>query len=118
MTSKRQRLLIAIFSVSLALVPIAYGTADEETKHEKKKAATETITGVIDQSDGTFVLATEDRIRPIAKLRGDGFKDTNFARFLGLKVRVKGEMRGNGDEKTLIIRSLDDIEKIGPTNTR
>ena len=87
-------------------------------KNEQKSAKTETLEGVIDQTGGVFVIAGADRIRPIAKLRAEGFTENNFARFLGLKVRIKGTMVTEQDEKFFIVRSLDDIKAIGPTKTK
>jgi hypothetical protein len=77
-----------------------------------KETATKTLTGIVDQHEGKFVLADEEEIRPIAVLRGRGFKDTNFARFVGLRVQVSGEMVTEGGQQVLYVPSLSHIKQI------
>jgi hypothetical protein len=107
-------LLLTFAAAFFALLPVGaqplFAGQQDKTDGEMR-----TIIGVVDQSGGSFVLSTQDRLRPIAKLRGGDFSDDNFARFVGSKVRITGKLVTSGDAKVLTVRSLEDIVRIAPT---
>ena len=106
---------VLLFFLTFAASLIVLNPAGAQDKTDAKM---QTITGVVDQTGGSFVLSTEDRLRPIAQLRAQGFSEDNFARFVGLKVRITGNLGGNGDARVLTVRSLNDIVRIGPTTRK
>jgi hypothetical protein len=100
------RFLYAVLLITLAITVAA---ADD-------KPAVTTLTGIIDQQGKEFVLSGEDAMQTKALLRASGFSDDNFARFVGLRVEVRGELRTEGDRRILIVKRLEDLKKLeGPT---
>lgn len=75
-----------------------------------------TITGIIDEADGRWVIASAENVQPIATLRATGFKDTNFGRYVGLKVRLRGKMVEEAGNRIFVVSRLSDIKKIGLTS--
>lgn len=71
-------------------------------------------TGVIDQQGGSYVLAGEEEIRAKAVLRAEGFSEDNFARFIGQRVEILGQLQTEGERTMLIVRSIADIRKLSP----
>jgi hypothetical protein len=47
-------------------------------------------------------------------LHGKGFTDDNFARFVGLRVTISGDMVTEGGRKVLYVRNLSDIQRLPP----
>jgi hypothetical protein len=92
-----------------ALVSPPSAGAFQTPPAEKAKSAT--LEGIVDESGGKFVLANADNVEPIAELHGRGFSDDNFARFVGLRVTVKGDLVEEGGRKMLYIRNLTDIQR-------
>jgi hypothetical protein len=80
-----------------------------------KKDSPATLTGVIDQKGTEFVLSAEPDMRTQAFLRARGFTPDNFARFVGERVEVRGELRMEGDRRILEVRRLEDLKKIPRT---
>jgi hypothetical protein len=83
--------------------------ANQSAPAEKGKPVT--LEGVVDESGGKFVLANPDNVEPMAELHGRGFSDDNFARFVGLRVTVKGDLVEEGGRKRLYVRNLADIQR-------
>jgi hypothetical protein len=80
-----------------------------------QKDSPATLTGVIDQKGTEFVLSAEDDMRTRAVLRARGFSPDNFARFVGERVEVRGELRTEGDRRVLEVKRLDDLKKVPRT---
>jgi hypothetical protein len=63
-----------------------------------------------------ILLSGEDAMQTRALLRASGFSEDNFARFVGLRVEVRGELRTEGGRRILIVKRLEDLKKLeGPT---
>ena len=84
---------------------------------EAKQSVT-TLTGVIDQEGEDYVLTGEEAMKTTAILRARGFSQDNFAHFVGNRVQVRGEMATEGDRRILTIRSLNDLTRLGPAESR
>ena len=93
--------------IALALL-FTLGLVGQQTE------GTVTLTGVVDQRNGEWILATEENVEQVAILRAQGFKDTNFAKFVGNTVRVKGRMKSENGKRTLTVVRLADIEQVEP----
>jgi hypothetical protein len=61
-----------------------------------KSSNVETITGCVDEMPGTqYVLRDESELQLIAMLEPVGFPNENFAKYMGAKVAVTGEIRSS-----------------------
>ena len=76
-----------------------------------RKVPPTTLTGMLDQRGEEFVLASEDAMKTEAVLRAHGFSGDNFARFVGQRVEVRGEIRTEGERRILVVRRLEDLKK-------
>ena len=83
----------------------------QSSKTERRsgqKAAT--LTGCIDQRGETYVLA-DDQMQREAKLRAKAFSDDNFARFIGHRVRVFGEMDQSSGSDVFNVTKIEDVSQ-------
>jgi hypothetical protein len=84
--------------------------------HSRPAADLTTLTGVVDQVNGNWVISKEDSISPIAILRSSGFRDTNFGPYVGVRVEVRGRFTQQGSEKVFVVSKLSDIRKVEPAD--
>jgi len=95
------------------LAPLsAQAPKKKPTKKAKSAVATQSVTGCVDEKTSEFVLRTDDMLKEIAKLESIGFDKTNFARFVGHKVAVTGEMVYPDGVATIRVTNLDNIKNI------
>ena len=99
---------VLLFALCVSMVPAAQNTAKPRKGAEAKQSAA-TLTGILDQKGEDYVLSGEDAMQPAAVLRASGFSPDNFARFVGMRVQVRGELSTEGDRRILTIKSLDDV---------
>jgi hypothetical protein len=100
--------------ILLILAPLSAQTGGKKkpAKKSKQAVATQSITGCVDEKSAEFVLRTDDNLKELAKLEPVGFDKTNFARFVGHKVTVTGEMLYPDGVPTVRVTSLDHIKNI------
>jgi hypothetical protein len=108
---------VLLFAACVSAAPPAQDSSKAQKGAEANQSAT-TLTGVVDQKDGQFVLSSEDTMQPAAVLRAKGFSADNFARFVGLRVQVRGQLTTEGDRRVLTVTSLDDLKSVGPSGSR
>ena len=108
--------VVLLFALSASMIP-AQSTAKSRKGAEAKQSVT-TLTGVLDQKGEDYVISGEDAMQPAAVLRASGFSPDNFARFLGMKVQVRGEVSTDGDRRILTMKSLDDVKSLGRSGSR
>jgi hypothetical protein len=82
-----------------------------------KKAATEAITGCLDEKSDYYVIRSEQEMKELAALEPVGFEKALFARFVGHKVSVTGELVTTTDPPTLRVKSYSNIKDIAETCT-
>jgi hypothetical protein len=80
-----------------------------------RKDSVTTLTGMLDQRGDNYVLASEDAMKTEAVLQASGFSADNFARFVGARVQVRGELRTEGERRVLVVRRLEDLKKLPRT---
>ena len=102
----------------LALGTVVSPAAQKGQKGAEAKQSAITLTGVIDQKGNDFVLSGDQGMQTAAVLRARGFTDDNFARFVGNRVQVRGELTTEGDRRILTVRSLDDLKSLGPSGSQ
>jgi hypothetical protein len=100
--------------ILLIVAPLSAQTAAKKKPAKKAKPAVamQSVTGCVDEKTMEYVLRTDDMLKEVAKLESVGFDKTNFARFVGHKVTVSGEMLYSGDVPTVRVSSLDHIKNI------
>jgi len=108
---------VLLFAVCVSAAPPSQSPPKAQKGSEAKQSVT-TLTGVLDQKNGQFVLSSEDTMQPAAVLRAKGFSEDNFARFVGLRVEVRGELTTEGDRRVLTVASLNDLKSLGPTGSK
>ena len=81
-------------------------------KQKKSPAKMDTITGCVDEKSDVYILRTEDQLKELATLEPVGFDRTNFARFVGHKVAVSGQLVTSTEPPTMKVSSLDHIKNI------
>jgi hypothetical protein len=94
----RSLLLIALATLLPAVGQEA--TEKPETRQGQGRPAETTMTGCVDQKGDLFVLIGP-HMQSETILKGRAFSDDNFARFVGHKATVKGELKEEGDRKVL-----------------
>lgn len=107
--------LIAVLSVGPAYVGAAETKEKAPARESKKrleKGKGTSMTGCIDESGEKYVLAGEEEMNTKLVLRGRAFSDDNFARFVGQKATVTGEVKSEGDSRVMLV---DRIESVSPT---
>ena len=76
----------------------ALSIAAPDAPKKAPRSSAVTVTGCLDQHGETYVLTGDRELRVKYTLRGAGFSDDNFARYLGHRV----EVRGNAEEGNVI----------------
>lgn len=100
--------------ILLLFAPLSAQTAGKNKKVRKTKPAvtTQSITGCVDEKTTDYILRTSDMLKELARLEPVGFDAKNFARFVGHKVTVSGELVASSDLPTIKVTSLDHIKNI------
>lgn len=99
-------------------VSAAPQSAPKPRKGPETRQSSTTLTGVLDQKGSDFVLSGEDAMQTAAVVRASGFSEDNFARFVGLRVQVRGELTTEGDRRILTVKRLDDLKSLGASGSR
>jgi hypothetical protein len=90
-------------------LPIAAPAPQQENQQQPKKDAkseSQSMTGCIDEQDGTYVLTNDRDLALIAILQADGFPTEAFAKHVGHKVTVRGSAIPGGTHPTFKVRSI------------
>ena len=96
------------------LILLLLATLPAPAQKEKKpaKPPAQTMTGCVDEKSSDFVLFTDDMLKQIAILESVGFDKTNFARFVGHKVSITGQLIDSTQPPTLRVSNYDNIKII------
>ena len=102
-TVNMKRTLMAAAVACLALCA-------QQAEQEKRapEAKTTSITGCVDQRGERYVLSGMRQMKTIAVLRGKGFSDDNFARYVGHTITVEAEQQREGDTTVLLVSKIED----------
>src|ERR1700684_363092 len=77
---------------SLAFLGLSVSLALAQTKGQPSKgtpSSATTMTGCVDEQNGTYVLVKGPEMKVAANLRADGFPTEGFAKFVGHTITVK-----------------------------
>src|SRR5262245_64466137 len=98
-----------IWMLVLALTLSAAAPAQKKSKSPKKDAAASTtLAGCVDEKDGVYTLTDDTAIKTIARLQAVGFEQEGFAKFVGHKVSVTGQLTNEGDVPLMKVRAIND----------
>ena len=81
-------------------------------KQKKAPPKMDSITGCVDEKVEVYILRSDDALKELAKLEAVGFDNTNFARFVGHKVTVSGQLNATTEPPTIRVSSLDHIKNL------
>ena len=79
---------------------------------DKKAPAKQVMTGCLDEKADYYVIRTDDMLKEIAKLVPVGFEKQIFARFVGHKVSISGEVDSSTEPPILRVLSPASIKDI------
>ena len=96
----------------LIILLIAPLTAQTRKAKKEAKPPAQTMTGCVDEKSSDYVLFTDDMMKQIALLESVGFDKTNFARFVGHKVSITGQVLETTKPPTLRVSNYDNIKII------
>jgi hypothetical protein len=96
--------------LTVIVLAITLSAAPQQTPKEppapSKRVQTE-MSGCVDQQKEEFVLTSPADMTVLARLKGKGFADDNFARYIGQKVSVRGYATGRVFEVVKIVKLAD-----------
>lgn len=98
------------YAIALLLVLCAFPVAGQERQNQGT-----VLTGIVDQRGEEFVLSGEDAMQTQAVLRAAGFSPDNFARFVGERTEVRGELKTEGERRVLVVKRIEDLKKLPKT---
>jgi hypothetical protein len=90
--------------------------AEQDQKQESKekapppaKNAPASLTGCVDEQEGSYVLLNDRTMNPIANLEADGFPTEGFAKHVGHKVTVRGTSNSQGALPLFKVRTIETV---------
>ena len=92
--------------ILLALTPLA------QPAQKGKKAPSTVMTACLDEKADYYVLRTDDMLKELAVLEPVGFEKQIFARYVGHKVSISGELNNSSQPPTLRVTSPAHIKDI------
>lgn len=102
--------MLRVLLFLMLAAPLTWSAPDKSAKKpvQKSKTVTQSMTGCVDEKGETYVLRDLTAARAITTLRGKGFSDDNFARYVGHKVTVHGTIQKEGDSSVVNVTKVDD----------
>jgi hypothetical protein len=91
----------------LVLAPLA-----QPAQKQKKASATQVMTACLDEKADYYVLRADDMLKELAVLEPVGFEKQIFARYVGHKVSISGELNNSSQPPTLRVTSPAHIKDI------
>ena len=79
---------------------------------KQKKAPSTAITACLDEKADYYVLRTDDMLKELAMLEPVGFEKQIFARYVGHKVTISGELNNSSQPPTLRVPSPASIKDL------
>jgi hypothetical protein len=75
------------------------------------KPAASSLTGCMDEENGSYILTDDKELKPIANLTADGFPQEGFAKYLGHKVTVRGTSSPGDPRPTFKVHSVTTLSE-------
>lgn len=109
--------LTVLAAFSAGPCPAAGAEQDTSKQQSKDKAAppakeaSASLTGCVDEQEGSYVLLSDRTMSPIANLEADGFPKEGFAKHVGHKVTVRGTSNTQGALPLFKVRSIETVSE-------
>jgi hypothetical protein len=94
------------------LIPLLLAPLAQPAQKEKKAANTQVMTACLDEKADYYVLRTDDMLKELAMLEPVGFEKQIFARYVGHKVTISGELNSSSQPPTLRVTSPAHIKDV------
>jgi hypothetical protein len=114
----RRPILLLSFLASFFALAGCFAFAGEQGNQKaegKEKApakdAPASMTGCVDEQEGSYVLLSDRTMNPIANLEADGFPREGFAKHVGHKVTVRGTSNSQGTLPIFKVRTIDTVSE-------
>jgi hypothetical protein len=111
-------LVFTILSFSCVVAgSYALGAEQDNPKQGSKekappaKDAPASLTGCVDEQEGSYVLLNDRTMNPIANLEADGFPKETFAKHVGHKVTVRGTSNSQGALPLFKVRTIETVSE-------
>ncbi len=85
------------------------GQKQESKEKAPAKEAPASLTGCVDEQEGSYVLLSDRTMNPIASLEADGFPKEGFAKHVGHKVTVRGTSNPQGALPLFKVRTIETV---------
>lgn len=85
--------------------------AARKSKAQRRARQFATV-GCVDEKDGRYVLVEDQTLNEIAELQAVSFEKEGFAKFLGHKVSVRGQMQSEREQPVLRVTSIEVVSGV------
>lgn len=111
---RRVSKLIAVAIILAAWIPrtvVASQAQSSQAKRaeQKKRTASASLTGCVDQQEGQYVLVDDRDLKVVATLQAEGFPEEGFAKHVGQKVTIRGTNKPEGTRAIFKVRSIETV---------
>lgn len=83
----------------------------EGNTNQKKKPASTSLTGCVDQQEGQYVLVDDHDLKVVANLDAEGFPIEGFAKHVGQKVTVRGTQNPGAARPVFKVRTIETVSE-------
>lgn len=83
----------------------------EGNTNQKKKPASTSLTGCVDQQEGQYVLVDDHDLKVVANLDAEGFPIEGFAKHVGQKVTVRGTQNPGDARPVFKVRTIETVSE-------
>jgi hypothetical protein len=94
------------------LILLILAAIAQPAQKEKKAANSQVMTACLDEKADYYVLRADDMLKEVAVLEPVGFEKQIFARYVGHKVSISGELNSSTQPPTLRVTSPAHIKDI------
>ena len=107
--------LTAAVTILAVGVPQSGATSQAEKSegntNQKKKPASTSLTGCVDQQEGQYVLVDDHDLKVVANLDAEGFPIEGFAKHVGQKVTVRGTQNPGDARPVFKVRTIETVSE-------
>lgn len=108
---QRPGLLIAAMLSGTLLNVFPWHVHAQVKPSSKTESKQSSLTGCVDEQDGSYVLVDDRNLKPIADLQADGFPTEGFAKHVGHKVIIRGVSRPGSTRPLIKVRSIETVSE-------
>jgi hypothetical protein len=100
------------YTWALLILLMVAPLGDAAQKAKKEAVKPQVVTGCLDEKPGLYILRSDDALKDLAQLEPIGFEKEIFARYLGHKVSISGQLVEGAEIPTLRVSSPGAIKDI------